>query len=134
MTDLTEQLPFEGYDRLDTRQITQGLHAHTQVELGAVETYERSHQNRKPVLDKLRYMRGAEPFGGYDELSIEEVVSAIEDVDLKMVKKVLGYERKFANRADVIDAVATLQKWHLEHAPKVPPPSYQPMSAKPAKG
>jgi hypothetical protein len=63
-------LPFAGYDRLDARQVIDGLHDRSQIELEAVESYERSHQDREPVLDKLRYMRGSEPLPGYDALSL----------------------------------------------------------------
>jgi hypothetical protein len=37
------------------------LSEHSQVELEAVESYERSHKDRGPVLAKLHYMRGREP-------------------------------------------------------------------------
>ena len=98
-------LPFAGYDRLDARQVIDGLCDHSQIELEAVESYERSHQDRQPVLDKLRYMRGSEPLPGYDALNVEEIVSALEEADPATIKKVRGYERKFANRPDVLEAV-----------------------------
>jgi hypothetical protein len=72
-----DALPFAGYDRLDDRQVIEGLCDHSQIELEAVESYERSHKDRKPVLDKLRYMRGREPLPGYDALSVEEVVEEV---------------------------------------------------------
>ena len=55
-----------------------GLSDHSQIELEAVESYERSHKTDEPVLDKLRYMRGSEPLPGYDALSVEEIVTALE--------------------------------------------------------
>jgi hypothetical protein len=67
-----DALPFAGYDRLADRQVIEGLCDHSQIELEAVESYERSHKDRKPVLDKLRYMRGREPLPGYDALSVSE--------------------------------------------------------------
>ena len=36
-------LPFAGYNRLDARQIAEALPDHSQIELEAVESYERSH-------------------------------------------------------------------------------------------
>ena len=59
-----------------------------------------------PVLDKLRHMRRREPLTGYDALSSEEIVAALEDADLATIKDIRGYERKFANRPDVLAAVA----------------------------
>jgi hypothetical protein len=124
-----DALPFAGYDRLDDREVMKGLSDHSQVELEAVEGYERSHQDRKPVLDKLRYMRGREPLPGYDALSTAEVVAALEDANLATIKKVRGYERKFGKRHDVLEeGVRALHRHQAAH-PAGPPPAYQPMSA-----
>ena len=98
-------LPFPDYDRLDVRKVVNALSAHSQVELEAIEAYERSHESREAVLDKLRWMRGSEPMPGYDGLSSEEIGSALEQADLTTLKKVRGYERKFGNRPSVLDAV-----------------------------
>ena len=138
-------LPFAGYDRLDDRQVVDGLSDHSQLELEAVESYERSHQDRQQVLNKLRYMRGSEPLPGYDGLSVEEIVSALEDADVATIDKVRGYERKFANRPGVLEEVARVH--HRRQAtqpvsrrqatptvsePASAAPAYQPMSAAPA--
>ena len=99
-------VPFAGYERLDTRQVVDGLRDHSQVELEAIEGYERSHKDREPVLDKLRWMRGSEPMPGYDALSREEIATALSGADLATIKGVRRYERKFANRRDVMEGVA----------------------------
>jgi hypothetical protein len=104
------RLPFPGYDRLKDRQVVDGLCDHSQIELEAVESYERSHNNRVPVLDKLRYMRQREPLPGYDALSVEEILAALGEADLETIKRVRGYERKFANRPQVLDEVARLHR------------------------
>ena len=123
-------LPFAGFDRLNDRQVMDGLSDHSQVELEAADSYERSHKNRLPVLDKLRYMRGREPLPGYDALSVEEIVAALKEADQTTIKKVRGYERKFANRPDVLEEVVRLHHHRRqateppEHAaPETPPPS-----------
>ena len=123
------RLPFAGYDRLDARQVIDGLCDHTQIELEAVESYERSHQDRQAVVDKLHYMRGSEPLPGYDALSVEEIVSALQEVDLATIKKVRAYERKFANRPDVLEEVIRVHRRGLANQPASPAPAYQPMSA-----
>ena len=125
-----DQLPFADYDRLDDREVIQGLCDHSQVELEAVESYERSHKDREPVLDKLRWMRGPEPLPGYDALGIEEVVTALEQADLTTIRKVRAYERKFANRRDVLEGVVRVHHRHLESEPE----SAAPESAAPAYG
>ena len=126
-----DALPFAGYDRLDDRQVIDGLCDHSQVELEAVEAYERSHKNRKPVLDKLRYMRGREPLPGYDALSVEEIVAALEEADLATIKKVRGYERKFANRPEVLEEVVRVHHRRQAAEPASAAPTYQPLSASP---
>ena len=123
-------LPFAGYDRLGDRQVMEGLSDHSQIELEAVEGYERSHKDRKRVLDKLRYMRGREPLPGYDALSVEEIVAALEEADLATIEKVRGYERKFANRAPVLEEVARVHHSRQATQPASATPSYQPMSAR----
>ena len=123
--------PFDGYDRLDARQVIDGLCDHTQIELEAVESYERSHQDRQPVVDKLRYMRGSEPLPGYDALNVEEIVSALQEADPATIKRARGYERKFANRPAVVEAVVRAHHRSLANRPVSPVSAYQPMSARP---
>jgi hypothetical protein len=123
-------LPFAGYDRLGDRQVMEGLSDHSQIELEAVESYERSHKDREPVLNKLRYMRGREPLPGYDALSVEEILAALEEADLATIKKVRGYERKFANRAQVLEEVVRVHRRRQATEPASAAPGYQPISAR----
>ena len=121
--------PFEGYEGLHQREVMNGLADHSQVELEAVECYERSHKDREPVLDKLRYMRGREPLPGYDALDVEEILAALAQADLATIKRVRAYERKFANRAAVLEeVVCVLHRWQETH-PGTSAPAYQPLSA-----
>jgi hypothetical protein len=129
-TPAEETEPFAGYDRLRYRQLLDELSDHSQIELEAVESYERSHKDREVVLNKLRYMRGSEPFPGYDAQSAEEIVAALEEADLATIKKVRSYERKFANRRRVNDAVARVHHERRVAAPAVAAPAYQPTSAR----
>ena len=123
-------VPFAGYERLDDREVRKELSQHTQVELEAVEVYERSHQNRKVILDKLRYLRGTEPIPGYDGLAVDEIVTALADADLMTIKGIRGYERKFANRPAVLEEAVQVHRRRLKARPAAPAPAYQPMSAK----
>lgn len=119
-------LPFAGYDRLDSRKVIDALSDHSQIELEAVEAYERSHKSREAVLDKLRYMRGSEPLPGYDAQSVDEIVSALEGADRATIQKVRGYERKFAGRPAVLAAVVRAHRRGLADRPASPVPAYQP--------
>ena len=101
-----DQLAISGYDRLDQKQVGARLHELSQVELAAVEAYERSHQNRPEVLHKLRYMRTSEPLPGYDALSPEQIAQALAGADAETVKAVRDYERRFGHRKQVLDEAA----------------------------
>lgn len=100
------QLPISGYDRLKKKEVTDQFSQLSQVELEEVETYERAHEDRPAVLDKLRYMRTDEPLPGYDALSPEEIAKALSDADSETVKAVRDYERKFAHRQQVMAEAA----------------------------
>ena len=98
-----DDLPISGYDSLDGKKVAAQLRELSQVELGAVETYERSHRARPVVLNKLRYMRTSEPLPGYDALVSEQIIEALADADTETVKAVRDYERTFRRRRRVLE-------------------------------
>jgi hypothetical protein len=100
------EFPIRGYDKLDPREIGARLDGLSQVELAAVEAYERSHRDRPQVLDKLRYMRMNEPLPDYDTLSPAQISQALAGADAETVKGVRDYERKFGHRPEVMDEAA----------------------------
>jgi hypothetical protein len=99
-------VPIPGYDDLGDKQINDQLSQLSQVELAAVESYERAHGSRPGVLDKLRYMRSSEPLPGYDALQTEQIAKALAGADAETVKAVRDYERKFQRRRSVLDEAA----------------------------
>ena len=119
--------PFDGYDGLDQREVRERLSDQSQIELEAIESYERFHENREPVLTKVRYMRGREPLPGYDALGVEEILAALEEADLATIKKVRAYERKFAKRPAVLEEVLVAQHRLQAGEPKSAAPGYQPL-------
>lgn len=118
--------PFAGYERLNTKQVVGSLSLHSQTELAAVESYERANQNRLPILDKLRFMRQPEPVPGYDDLSPTEIVALLGEADLKTIKKVRGYERKFGNRPDVLDEAGRVHRLRRATEPAAAATPYAP--------
>jgi hypothetical protein len=98
--------PIPGYDRLDAKTIAERLHELSQVDLATVEAYERSRKDRPAVLAKLHYMRRDEPLPGYDALSAEQIVEMLADTDAQTVRAVRDYERKFAQRTQVLKEAA----------------------------
>ena len=105
-TSPAESLPIARYDQLNAKQIRDQLFRLSQVELAAVETYERAHESRPVVLDKLRYMRGSEPLPGYDALATEQIAEALAGADAETVRAVRDYEKKFHHRQSVLDETA----------------------------
>jgi hypothetical protein len=99
-------LPIPGYDQLGDKEITDQLSELSQVELAAVETYERAHADRPVVLAKLRYMRGNEPLPGYDALTTEQIATALAGAESETVRAVRDYERKFQHRTAVLSEAA----------------------------
>ena len=83
-----------------------------------MESYERSHQDRRVVSDKLRWMRQDEPIPGYDALDVDGVIAALDKADVDTIKRVRGYERKFGTRREVLDEVARVHR--ERRAPLVP--------------
>jgi hypothetical protein len=127
-TEASRSAPFEGYDRMESSELIQKLADHSQAELEAVEVYERAHKSREAVLHKLRYLRGPEPLPGYDALDVDEILEAISETDDRTVKKIRGYERKFAKRPKLLEEVARVQRDRRASRPAVAPPAYQPQS------
>src|SRR5215211_179715 len=93
------------YDGLKEKEIAGELSRLSQVELATVEGYERAHEARPVVLDKLRYMRGSEPLPGYDALTTEQIAEALAGADAETVKAVRDYE-KVHRRQSVLDETA----------------------------
>lgn len=110
MTTSTVDEPLAGYDRLKTKELVASLSSHSQVELAEIESYERAHQDRKVLFDKLRWLRQEEPLPGYDAMSTEEVAAALEQADLSAIKRIRSYERKFGARRAVLDEVTRLHR------------------------
>jgi hypothetical protein len=100
------RLPISGYDQLGEKQVSNRLPQLSQLELAAVENYERAHGSRPVVLDKLRYMRGSEPMPGYDALTTEQIADALADADAGTIRAVRDYERKFRHRQSVLNEAA----------------------------
>ena len=106
----TYDLPFQGYDDLDGRRLNAQLRLRSQVELTRIDEYERSHQERPAVLEKLRYLRNDEPLDGYDGLDTDEILVALADSDVAKLKSVRGYEVKLRDREDLLDGLEKLRK------------------------
>jgi hypothetical protein len=101
--------PVPGYDRRKEARIVADLSQRPQTELADIENYERAHQARPEILNKLRYLRGSEPLPGYDTLSAEEIPAALDGADLETITATREYERKFHRRQPVLDEIARIR-------------------------
>jgi ferritin-like metal-binding protein YciE len=99
-----EDLPIPGYDELTADEIVARLAELSQVDLAKIEAYERKHQQRATVLNKVASVRADEPWPGYDEQTVDEISERLRDADEALVQKVREYERAHKNRATVINA------------------------------
>ncbi len=121
-----DSLPYPGYDQHSEKQIVGELHLHSQVQLAAVEEYERAHGARKAVLDKLHFLRRSEPLPGYDDMSVEQILVAAEGADLETLDHIWFYETKFGQRPAVLDVVIPLEHQRRGEQPRKPVPAYRP--------
>jgi hypothetical protein len=76
----------------------------SQIDLAKVKAYERKKDSRSTVLARIDTLQGAEPWPGYDELTVEEIRAAVGDDD-ERASSVRSYERAHKNRAGVLNAV-----------------------------
>ena len=99
-----EDLAIARYDQLTADEVVSKLSELSQVDLAKVDSYERKHENRTTVLNKVTSLRGDEPWPGYDELSVAEIESVLGEGDDQRAKDVRSYERAHKNRAGVLKA------------------------------
>ena len=92
------------YDSLTADEIISRLAGLSQVDLAKVDAYERRHDNRTTVVERISTLRGDEPWPGYDELNVSEVRAALAEADDERLRAVRTYERAHKDRTSVLDA------------------------------
>ena len=97
-----EDLAIPRYDSLTAEEILSKLPELSQIDLAKIDSYERKHENRTTVLSRITALRRAEPWPGYDELTVAEVEAVIGEGDEQRTKDVVAYERAHKNRAGVL--------------------------------
>jgi ferritin-like metal-binding protein YciE len=99
-----EDLPIARYDDLTAEQVAGRLAELSQVDLAKVEAYERKREARTTILSRIDTLRGDEPWPGYDELTVDEIRTRLNDADEERAKAVRDYERSHKNRTGVLSA------------------------------
>jgi ferritin-like metal-binding protein YciE len=97
-------LAITGYGKLTAAEIVDKLAHLSQVDLAKIDSYERKTENRTTILGRITSLRGDEPWPGYDDLSVDEVRTVLDEGDEGRIKRVRSYERSHKNRSGVIDA------------------------------
>jgi ferritin-like metal-binding protein YciE len=99
-----EDLAIAHYDSLTAEEIVSKLPELSQIELAKIDSYERKNDNRTTVLSRVSALRRAEPWPGYDELTVAEIEAVLGEGDEQRVKDVVAYEQAHKNRAGVLKA------------------------------
>jgi ferritin-like metal-binding protein YciE len=102
-----EDLPIARYDTLNVEQITERLRDLSQTELAKVEAYERRHDNRSTVTERIAALRAREPWPGYDDQNADQVASVLRSAgeDDARRRAAREYERAHKNRTTVLEVV-----------------------------
>ncbi|MBV9817759.1 MAG: DUF892 family protein [Solirubrobacterales bacterium] len=101
-----DDLAIPSYDGRNAQEIVARLATLSQIELVAIDAYERGHENRSTVLERISALRAEEPWPGYDELNVAEVIERLARRDSEQVKRTRDYERAHKDRAGVLRAAA----------------------------
>jgi ferritin-like metal-binding protein YciE len=106
-----EELAIKNYDKLTVAEIVDRLDALSQSDLSEIDAYERKHQDRSGVTERIARLRGDEPWPGYDELTADEIKSVLNDGDDEQRgQRVRAYERDHTSRASVLRAAGTQRR------------------------
>ena len=100
-------LPITDYDSQSASDIASKLKGCSQRELRTIDAYERKHENRTTITDKIAKLTGEEPWAGYDEAGVEAITGALTDANAEKAREVRNYERDHKDRAGVIEAADT---------------------------
>lgn len=101
-------LAITGYDKLSASDVSERLPELSQIELAKVDGYERRHQNRATVRDRISSLFGQQPWAGYDEMSVADITRRLNDGTDSDAENVRGYEQQHKNRAGVLRAADRL--------------------------
>jgi ferritin-like metal-binding protein YciE len=98
------EAPIAGYDDLNATELIQRLSGLSQEQLAAVAAYERAHDDRSTVLERVDALTEDQPWAGYDDQDVEQVRAALRDADEDTVRRVREYERRHKDRTGVLEA------------------------------
>jgi SpoVK/Ycf46/Vps4 family AAA+-type ATPase len=99
-----QDLPIKDYDKQTAADITAKLKGLSQRDLRTVGAYERKHENRATIIDKIAKLTGVEPWSGYDEQTADAITTALREAEKDTAQSVRSYERDRKARVGVLEA------------------------------
>jgi hypothetical protein len=97
-------VPIAGYESLSAAQVVARLPSLTQRQLAELERYEKRHESRRTVLNRIESLREREPWRGYDEEKVDQIRKKLADADDDRARRVRDYERRHRDRKGVMEA------------------------------
>jgi len=97
-------LPIKDYDKQTAGEIADKLKSFSQRELRMIDPYERKHENRKTITDKIAKLTADEPWSGYDEQGVDAIAKVLREANKDTAGSVRAYERDRKARAGVLEA------------------------------
>lgn len=102
------ELPIKSYASLTAGEIISELPGLTQTELAKVYKWERSHENRRTILDSVESKFVELPIPTYDALTVEEINDRLDKLETNELKTIRRYETDTKNRITILDKIDTL--------------------------
>ncbi|MDA3628801.1 hypothetical protein OU415_25440 [Saccharopolyspora sp. WRP15-2] len=99
-----EELPIAHYDRLTAAEIVQKLPGLSQRELREVRGYETRNQARATVVGRIDDLCEEEPWPGYDEMRLDEILPRMRASSVAEQEMLVSYERRHKSRRTIVDA------------------------------
>lgn len=99
-----DDLAIAGYEDLNAEEIVKRLPSLSQIDLAKVDGFERRHQDRTTITDRVQSLLGDEPWPGYDEQNVQEIRKALDGADSSKAREVADYERRHKDRNGVLQA------------------------------
>jgi ferritin-like metal-binding protein YciE len=97
-----KDLAIARYDSLTAEEIVSKLPELSQIEIAKIDAYERRHDNRQTVLSRISTLRRAEPWPGYDEMTVGEIEAVLCERNGPQAREVASYQRAHKNRAGAL--------------------------------
>jgi hypothetical protein len=98
------QLPIADYDSHTAADIVLKLPGLSQRQLHQIEGYEMRNRGRATILSRIDELRGEEPWSGYDEMTVDEILPRMRSLPPDEQVNLATYERRHKQRRTVIES------------------------------